>query len=191
MAEAMIPYLHDEDYSVVILGDKKSPGKVTLSGHDRIPEWDDQKAKGSTGASTSLNDPLPPGKFQATFKIAGVPGDGSDEFNQWEDFQRLIQSTTSGPKPFALPIYHPDLARNKYTEVTNGGVSGAVHDGQGGTLYTVTFKEYRPAKPKPAAKPTAKPGGKTAGASGANAKPDPNAKAKAELAALVAEARRP
>ncbi len=191
MAEAMTPYEHDDDYSVVVLGTMTSPGKVTFPDLARIPEWDDQKAKGKTGASTTLNDPKPPGKFQAVFRLAGTPGDGMpSDFDRWEDFQRLVQSMVDGPKPFALPIYHPDLARLRYTEVTNGGISGPVHDGQGGQTYTVTFKEYRPPKPKPAAKPTAKPGGQTAG-SNANSKPDPNAKAKAELAQLVAEARQP
>jgi hypothetical protein len=95
---------------------------------------------------------------------------------------------TAGPKPFALPVYHPDMARDKITEVTNGGIGETTHDGKGGVSHFVDFLEFRPPKPKPAAKPGAKGAGKTAGKS---AKPDPNAAAKAELRALVAEAKAP
>ena len=70
-------------------------------------------------------------------------------------------------------------------------MEGMVHDGKGGASVTVTFKEYRPAKPKASQKPGAKAAGKSSGAgAGPNAKPDPNAKAKAELAALVDQAKK-
>lgn len=184
----------DQEIETLVLGTMRSPGVVTLSGHDRTPKWDDQPAKGKTGASTTLNDPKPPGSFKASFYLADdsnprdIDLDSPNDFDEWDKFQRLVESMTNGPKPFALPIYHPDLARNGFTEVTNGGVSGFVHDGKGGATVTVTFKEYKPAKPKPTAKPTAKPAGAIAGQS---AKPDPNAAAKAELAGLLAQARAP
>lgn len=186
MSGGMLPYLYDEEYSVILLGTVTSPGKVTISEHDRPENWAITQAKGSTGASTRLNGRAP-GKFKASFYLAD-----QDDFDRWEDFQKLIESTTNGPKPFALPIYHPDLARNHFTEVTNGGISGMVHDGLGGATIVVTFLEYLPPKPKPAAKPTAKPssGGGRVGTTTVD-KPDPNAAAKAELAELLAVARRP
>jgi hypothetical protein len=170
----------------LVLGSSQSPGTVTLSGHDRKKAWDIQAAKGTTGASSTLNgDPL--GTFQAEFYLAD-----EEDFEAWEDFQRLIESTTNGPKPVALPIYHPDLARNKFTEVVNGGISGVLHDGRGGRIVQVTFNEHRPPKPKPAAKAVAKSTQTYANTNeGGRSPPDPNAEAKRELAGLVAEARRP
>ncbi len=190
----MRPFWFDEEFSKIILGTAFSPGVVTLSGHDRNQNWDIKAAKGQTGASTTLNG-APIGQFQASFYLAAdsLDDDGLDDFDRWDDFQRLIESTTAGPKPIALPIYHPDLARNNFTEVVNGGIGGMIHDGRGGATVQVKFLEYKPAKPKAAAKASAKPGGKAAiGSNGAGQqKPDPNAAAKRELAALVAEAKKP
>jgi hypothetical protein len=185
----MRPDEMDVELSTIVLGPTRSPGVVTLSGHDRKKNWDVKKAKGSTGASTTLNGD-DPAEFKASFYLAddGSLGPGElTDFDQWESFQRLIEATTSLPIPFALPVYHPDLARNHITEVTNGGISGMVHDGKGGATVVVTFREYKPQKKKKAASPTAKPGGAVAGAP---SKPDPNAAAKAELAALLAQAKK-
>jgi hypothetical protein len=102
---------------------------------------------------------------------------------------------TNGPTPIALPIYHPDLARNKFTEVVNGGVGGMRHDGKGGRLVQVTFQEHKPPKPKPSAKAKAKPAQTYANTNEGGRSPpapeDPNAAAKRELSGLVDEARKP
>lgn len=191
----MWPYLTDDEHSVIVLGTMRSPGVVTLSGHDRPKDWDVQKAKGTTGASSNLNgDPI--GQFQASFYLAddgADPGQPTD-FDLWEDFQRVIESMTNGQTPAALPIYHPDLARNHITEVSNAGIMGMVHDGRGGATVVVKFIEYKPPKPKKSKKASAKPGSKAA--QGNNTPfgpppPDPNAEAKAELASLLAEAKKP
>jgi hypothetical protein len=185
-----LPYDLDEDISTLVLGTMRSPGVVKLSGHNRNKDWDVKAAKGQTGASSSLNgDPV--GQFEAEFYLAGDDVDsvnGPSDFDVWEDFQRLIESTTNGPTPIALPIYHPDLARNKFTEVTNGGVGGMIHDGKGGAIVKVKFLEYRPPKPKPAAKAQPKPGGDNGAGP---TKPDPNAKAKEELRRLREKANEP
>jgi hypothetical protein len=168
----MKPYELDELYNVIFLGTAASPGIVTLSGHNRDKSWDIKAAKGQTGASTTLNgDPI--GQFTATFYLAGDTLDGNpDDFDKWEDFRHLIESMTAGPKPIALPIYHPDLASQRITEVTNGGIGGMVHDGKGGATVSVKFLEYRPPKPKPAVKAAAKPA--RVGTTTVE-KPDPNA----------------
>lgn len=179
------PYEHGETLDYIVLGDRISPGIVVLSGHDRFKKWDIQEAKGTTGASSQLNgDPV--GQFTATFHLASFDetGQPTGDFENWEEFQRLIESMTNGPKPIALPVYHPDLARNKFTELSSGGVGGMVHDGKGGASVVVKFIEYKPPKPKAAAGAKAKPGA-TGGTPGKPAKPDPNAAAKAELNALV------
>lgn len=170
----------------ILLGSTQSPGVVTLTGHDRNKDWDIKAAKGSTGASSSLNgDPI--GSFQAEFYLAD-----DEEFAAWESFQRLIESTTNGPTPVALPIYNPDLALNRFTEVVNGGIGGVLHDGRGGRTVQVKFNEHKPPKPKPSAKAKAKPAQTYANTDeGKRSPPDPNADAKRELAGLVDEARRP
>lgn len=190
----MIPYLHPDAYSTIVLGTVRSPGVVTLAGHDREQSWDIAEAKDQQGASTKLNG-APIGQFQASFYLAadGSDDEGTDDFARWDAFQRLIESTTAGPTPVALPIYHPDLARNGFTEVVSGGVGGMVHDGRGGATVQVKFLEYRPPKPKPVKRAAPKPGASTAnaGARTGVVKPDPNKRAKDELAALLEEARTP
>ena len=173
-------------YQGVILGGLQSPGVVTLSGHDRTKNWDVQAAKGQTGASSKLNG-NPIGTFTATFYLAGdhseAEGD-DDDFERWDKFKKLVESTTNGPKPIALPIYHPDLLAQGFTEVCNGGISGMVHDGKGGATVTVKFIEFKPPKKKKIASATGKPGTVTP-------TPDPNAAAKVELIRLTAIAKTP
>lgn len=96
-----------------------------------------------------------------------------------------------GPEPVALPIYHPDLAANRFTEVCVATIGGVVRDERGGATVQVKFIEYRPPKPKPT---------KTARGRGGSATPpgssgdgtgdayDPNAERKRELEELLAEA---
>lgn len=192
------PYDLDEDYSHIILGTVMSPGIVTLSGHDRTKAWDIQPAKGTTGASSLLNgDPV--GQFTASFQLSDDSPDPDSEeflndFERWERFQLMLEAMLAGPTPVALPIYHPDLVRNHFTEVTVAAIGGMRHDGRGGATVEVKFIEYKPPKPKRAAKAAAKPA--TQGPSYGEQfgpppppKPDPNAEAKAELAALLAQAK--
>jgi hypothetical protein len=188
------PSDNDDLYSAIVLGTMRSPGVVTLSGHDRTKAWDVKAAKGESGASSALNgDPV--GSFEASFYLVddGAIDEPSD-FDRWAEFQRLIESTTNGPKPVALPIYHPDLAAQRYTEVVSGGVGGMVHDGRGGATVRVKFLEYRPPKTKPIAKAQPKPG-TSSNESGTGTripqKPDPNAESKRQLAALLERARQP
>lgn len=189
MTHALVPFTHDESYSTLLLGSAVSPGIVRLAGHDRFKNWDIQSAKGQVGATSKLNgDDI--GQFEATFYlVTDDPTDPLNDFHKWEDFQRLIQSMTNGATPTALPIYHPDLARNKFTEVSSGGIGGMIHDGNGGAFVTVKFIEYKPPKKKVARKAKAKPGVRQG--TTILVKPDPNAKAKAELDALIAVAKQP
>lgn len=184
----MRPTDDDESWDTILLGSLRSPGVVTLTGHDRMKNWNVQKAKGTTGASSKLDgDDI--GTFKASFYLVDDGSAEVSQFDRWDEFERLVKSTTDGAKPVALPIYHPDLARNLFTEVSNGGVSGFVHDGKGGVTVTVTFIEYKPPKPKPVAGAQAKPA--AAGGTGKATAPDPNAAAKRELAAIRAEVNRP
>jgi hypothetical protein len=189
-----LPFDNASALDVLVIGTKITPGVVTLSGHDRKKNWDTQKAKGNVGATNILNGD-DPGEFDASFYLAGdgenTNFEESDDFARWEEMQAYIESTTNGPKPFALPIFHPDLARQKYTEIINGGVGGLVHDGKGGATVKVHFVEYRPAKKKVATKAIGKPSGAGGAQFGPPPPPDPNQAAKDELAQLVAIARTP
>jgi len=135
-------------FSVIYLGTAESPGVVTLSGHDRPESWTTVKAKGEVGAS-STHEGGEVGTFQASFYLASP-----EDQLKWPAFRRVIESTTSGTSPKALPVYHPDLAENRFTEVSNAGIGGAIRDSRGGVTYVVKFIEYRPPKPRPAATPS-------------------------------------
>jgi hypothetical protein len=190
------PLQDAEDLDYIVLGDTPSPGMVKLVGHDRFKNWDIQAAKGTTGASSNLNG-APIGQFTATFYLAKYDENGVEtgDFEYWKSFRRLIESCTDGPTPTALPIYHPELAENKFSEVTSGGISAPTRDGLGGVSYTVKFLEYKPPKKKASSKATAKAAGAFVPGGGGQfgppppPPPDPNAAAKAELAALTTLAR--
>lgn len=191
----MRPHDIDADLSCIVLGTTRSPGVVKLSGHNREKTWDIKPAAGQTGASSSKKgDPI--GQFDALFTLAddGDNPEGPGDFDRWNEFQRLLESIVDGPVPRALPIYHPDLARNKFTEVSVKMIGGMDHDGKGGATVKVTFLEYKPPKPKPAAKAQPKPYAQTEGDIGTGRRvtaEDPNAAAKRELAGLLDEARKP
>lgn len=190
MTIGMTPYWYDEEYSVLQVGGMTSPGSVVLSGHDRKANYDKQKGSGQEG-ETLLRKGDSSGEFDATFFLASEPDAITylTDFDAWEDFQRyLAQIKKLG---LVVPVYHPDLARNEFTAVTVFEIGGLVHDGKGGATVRVKFGEYRQARPKPAKKTTSAPGGANAVAGGVPVKPDPNARRKAELAALLVEARKP
>jgi hypothetical protein len=183
-----------EDY--IVLGGVRSPGVVTFPGLGREKRWNVKSAKGQQGASMTL-DGDDPGKVIASFYLTDeVPeGGGPTDVELWEDFAKLIESTTPiGGKPTALPVSNPDLARHRYTAFTNGGIAGPTYDGRGGRTYQVTFREYAPAKPKAVSKPAAKPTQTYANTDEGGRSPppdDPNAAAKRELAELTNQAKRP
>lgn len=191
------PLENADALNVIVLGTVTSPGVVTISGHDRNENWDKQKAKGSAGATNKLNG-ADPAEFTCSFYLAG-DGYGSEfeksnDFDQWEEFQKLIDSLTSGPQALALSIYHPALARQKISEVSKSSVGGMTYDKLGGATVVVKFIEFKPAKPKPVVAATGKPGVSRGGSRGGHSSilaEDPNAAAKRELAALVAEANKP
>jgi hypothetical protein len=186
------PYQQGEALDKILLGTFLSPGKATIQGNPRDKDWDNKKAKGTTGASTVLNgDPV--GVFSVLFELYGSEDDGTGQtdFDRWDAFQRLIESTTNGPKPIALTIYHPDLAAAKITEVVNAGVGLPSYDKKGGKSYTVKFQEFKPPKPKAPAKPKGGTANYANTNEGKRSPPDPNAAAKQELARLTNLAKQP
>jgi hypothetical protein len=165
------PIDDEELYVGIVLAGQRSPGQVTLSGHDRKIGWDIKKGAGQAGATTTRTseDPV---EITCAFYLA-TP----EDFAAWPSFDALLRSTVSGAVPKALDVYHPDLAANGITSVVLSMFGGVAHDGKGGQTITVKLLEYRPPKPKggsPKGSRTKKP-----------SEPDPNADLKAELDRLT------
>lgn len=160
VTSAPVNPLDNEDlYNVITLGVMTSPGKVVLSGHDRVAKWDVQTGPFMIGGRTILKG-VPPIEFTATFSLLRDLSQGIDDFATWPAFRRLIESTiqaapqgtpiTSQQQPGilikALPIYHPALAANKITSVSMASIGGEMYDGKGGMVVAVKFQEYKPWK---------------------------------------------
>ena len=175
------PFDNGDLYDAIVLENKRSPGKVVLSGHDRKQRWDIKEAVGHGGGTTTYKGDSV-AQFTAEFTLTRDPVQGLDEFAAWDTFVGLIKTMLpkSGP-PKARAIYHPDLATNDIKSVCQASIGGMVHDGSGGAKVTVAFLEYRPPK-KTSGLPT-KPT--------KEGEPDPNADLKAKIAAATEEAKRP
>lgn len=180
----MNPVDFSDIYDTIQLDGVTSPGKVTISGHDRTHKWDIKEADGHGGASTTYKGEQL-AQPSCSFYLVKDEGLGIDEFAEWESFQTRIEAALpASGTPKALIIYHPDLLANKISLVCPMSIGGMVHDGKGGATVVVKFLEYRPAKKKGGA-----PVSKTA--AGTPKKPDPNADLKAEIATLTAQAQKP
>ncbi|MCC6902813.1 MAG: hypothetical protein IT377_27825 [Polyangiaceae bacterium] len=199
------PSSNPDLYASISLNGMRSPGTVTLSGHDRDWSWDIKEAKGQDGASTSRNGEKV-AQFTATFSLSDDPLSDVDDFTGWEVFSAMLGAAMKAKAPVAMSVYHPDLARNGITSVVVAGIGGMQHDGKGGATVAVKLLEYRPPKKKPVSGPsgksskTSKPGDPVGAVAGAldqhmlnllKSAGSPNEQAKAELHALEAEASKP
>lgn len=173
------PATHPELYKSINVGGVDSPGTVKLSGHDRNHEWKESKPKGQKGAVTTNCGPSN-GSFTATFYLVDL-----DEVTAWDNFRKILAASVDGPKAKALSVFHPDLVRSGIVDVVVKSLGGLTYDEDGGAHVAVKFLEYRPAAPKPVSKADA------SARRGTTTVNDPNAKRKAELAALVEQAKRP
>jgi hypothetical protein len=185
------PYDHEELFTKIRLGGVMSPGEVALSGHSRGEKWDIKEGDGSGGATTTSKGEKV-AQFTATFSLWYNPADGVDHFTEWDAFLKVLRKPTAGKEKTALDIYHPDLAELEISSVVVEDIGGKQHDGKGGATVAVKFLEFRPPTPKggtPAGSSNAGTAGGAAG--GAGGEVDPNADAKAELDALVDEAKKP
>lgn len=168
------PFSHPDLFDHIVLDGVRSPGVVTLDGHERKINWDVKDGSGQDGATSELKG-APLGAFTATFELVNDPNTGN-QLEQWDAFQAVIERSTNASPPIALPIEHPDLLRNRFTAVTNGGIGGMKHDGLGGATVVVKFQEHRPPKPK--------------GGSAKSKAKDPNQDAKDELDKILEEAKK-
>lgn len=175
------PVDNPELYDSIVVGGKRSPGVVTLSGHDRKIGWDVKKGPGQSGATTTRTSE-DPAEVTCKFYLAD-----DEEFTAWDSFEQVLKSTVSGANPQALDIYHPDLVSRDIKSIVLKTLGGVVHDGMGGQTISVVLLEYRPAKAKGGTPSGSQTKSKTDKAA---QKDDPNAAALAELAALTEEYKR-
>jgi len=186
------PHNNEDGWNTITLAGRKSPGVVTLSGHAREVKWDVQEAAGTKGASMVMKT-KPAGKFSADFYLAD-----QDDFDAWDAFQALIESSVATDPPTGLDVVHPDLQRNKFTSVVMGKIGEMRLDGKGGGRIKVDFQENLPKTEVPSTPATgSKSGGASsnaAGGSSSGTKPggstdpnDPIANATAELNDLLDE----
>ncbi|HEY3499765.1 MAG TPA: hypothetical protein VGK73_33970 [Polyangiaceae bacterium] len=172
------PHTHPELYRSLLLDGQPSPGVVTLSNCERQHGWEKQSPKGQAGEFTVNKGPKNSAVVASFYLVDDTDVGG------WDSYAAMLSSTVDGPKPKAMSAYHPDLARNKITDLVVESIGILQHDGKGGAHVTVKFLEFRPPKPKPASKAAAAPPAKAK-------RPDPNAAAKRELAALLEQAKVP
>lgn len=176
---ATTPNTHPDVYKGIVVNGTESPGTVTLSGYPRERKWQQDSPSGMSGEFTKDKGPKNSG-FTATFYLADL-----EDVEAWDGFARMLLESLEGPKPRALFVTHPDLMRNRMIDFVLQSIGDMTHDGKGGATVVCKFLEYRPPKPKPVAKPGA------AQRRGTTTVNDPNAARKAELAALLEQAKQP
>lgn len=173
------PFNGEDVWNKIVVAGIESPGVVRLSGHDRKIAWDIKEGTGQDGATTSRKG-KPIGEFDAEFELSNDPtSPDSNDFDDWDSFQALLETSVSGKDPVALDIYHPDLARNHFSSVVLGSIGAMSLDGKGGGKIKVHFLEYNPPKKKAAT-----------GANGSKSKTEGDKKidqAKDDLAKALAE----
>ncbi len=140
-----------DQWNVLRVAGKASPGVVKISGPGLVVGWDVQNASGNAGASTKrTGEPIK--EFSAEFDLSNEVDDlNISDFDNWDAFQELLESSTASKTPQALEVYHPDLARNHITAVTLKSIGQMSLTTGGGGKIKVDFIEFRPPKPKPAA----------------------------------------
>lgn len=174
---ATSPETHPDLYKSVIIGGLASPGTVTFKQCEREHRADNKHPAGATGAVQSTKGPGLVEKFEAEFYLADL-----EDVDGWDTFSAMLSASAETPKPKALSIYHPDLARLKITDVIVRAVGIMQYDGLGGAKVSCKFDEYKPVKARPVSTAAAK---KKAAAN------DPNAARKKELADLLEKAKHP
>lgn len=140
------PFSHPDLFDRVIVNGVVSPGVVALDGHERAHRWDNKDGSGQNGATSELKG-APLAVFTMTFSLVDDPHTGN-QFEEWERFQPVLESSVSGTTPVALPIENYDLTRNRITSIVLVSIGGMNHDGKGGATVAVKVQEHRPPKPK-------------------------------------------
>ena len=181
----MNPHDNNNLFYKLTAGDKDSPGKiVAITDCDREWVWDEKKPTKQEGVDAILHG-VKRGIVAVTFWLWKDYDTNIDHFELWDAFQDQLESFNSGPEARAFEVYHPVLSRQGYTELRLKKIYGQQFLPTGEALVRVDFSQHLPPREKKPVKVAASQ------VSPISKKVDPNAAAKAELAALVKEAQEP
>ncbi len=133
-----------------------APGIVTILGADIEDGYDIKEAQAQDGASTErkgekvrkfdsvhqLSDvPPPPGTYAP---VEGV--DVVDDHIQWGAYQWILRSAMKSKPPQAISLTHPKLALKEITAAVPTKIVGPDVDGEGFTVFVVSWLVYAPVK---------------------------------------------
>ena len=139
----LIPGPPQQDY--IVLAGTPSPGKAVVRGASSPRKWDIQAGYGLTGATVIFN-----GEGLAQFDVDFYAWE-PEHFVLWEVFAKLtLENPPIGARPTSMSIQHPALNSPplKITQVVVTNVTQwDLSDETGEYMRTVSFLQYRKAKP--------------------------------------------
>jgi len=190
------PIDNPEAYFKFLIGALESPGVVVATdGFDAEWKWDEKAGKGTKKASvTHTGQKLSSGTFTCALWLP-------DHFDYWETYVRVIGYDTDKRAASAHKLYYPTVSATGVRDVVTTKCTSPVHAGKGLYKVSFSFTEWVPAPKKNATVTPAGPkpvgqgalaGGFAGALAGISGGGDPIADAQqAQIAALLAEARKP
>lgn len=134
------------------LAGARSPGVIArggIRGFERETGWDEQKGKGTQGASLILTS-APPCKGSIALQLMGkgginANGTPSQDFANWDAFVVSVLSISADKqKAEGLAIYYPQFASIGLTTVVVAKYKGPEHVGKGLHIATIDLIEWSP-----------------------------------------------
>lgn len=133
-----------ESVDFVYLNAIKSPGVVTVKGHDRTFKWDVKSAPYQIGATTHYRG-QDPASLTLTFYLVRDDSLGIDQISDWDtNFEPVLWKSVQGKTPKAMILYHPDIASRAIGSVVVAKIGGKEWDGKGGCKIELGLLEYKP-----------------------------------------------
>lgn len=131
------PLKNPVDY--IVLANRKSPGRATVTGAGSPRMWDKRKGYALSGARQIYkgNDLSP---FTVTLEIIS-----SEEWAEWHEWKEIVNRVPAGSRAHAMDIWHPileDLGINAC--VVNDVTQPMEVDDKGTYQVVIQFTEYRP-----------------------------------------------
>ncbi len=140
------PYRDPQSYDCPIVAGQRWPGAARVSGCERTYEWQINKGKGKSGATTNyqgegLAEP------EITFVLwEGYDGESRcDYFAEWERYKVVFDIPDQGDPP-ALPIEHPQFALAKIGPCSVKKVGDLQFQADGSATVTVKLLQFKPPK---------------------------------------------
>ncbi len=127
-------------YEQLVVAGELSPGVCEVSGFARSWDWDVKKAKGSSGASATLQ-----GEALAKGKVKFLLWE-PEHFDQWATFRELLVRGQQQKKIEALDVLHPVLTDLGIFSLVVEDIGQLTKGSRGLYSITVSFLEYRPPK---------------------------------------------